>query len=269
MSTPLTWSAVTGDLTASEADGVLTLSIATPAEMNRMTPDALAKLEQLATALRHRDDINAVVVTGAGSEHFSTGLLNPKLRASLSKHDIIALVRLANRAFDALAAAPQVVIAALNGPMRAGGCELALACDIRIAADTVTMHLPEAMWGGFPGAGGPMRLAEIVGRGKALQLIATGATIDAREMLRLGLVEEVVPAAELRTLATEMAQRIAAAGPLATRGAKRIIRTRLDASAQAAAELADALRYALEWSEDVDESHAAQAEGRAPRFRGR
>jgi len=247
----------------------MTITVAKPDEANRMTPEALAKLEQVAAGLAQRDDVNAVVVTGSGGEHFSTGLLNPRLRASMSKHDIIALVRLANRAFTALEVAPQIVIAAVNGPMRAGGCELALACDIRIAAETATMHLPEVMWGGFPGAGGPMRLAAIVGRGKALQLIATGATIDAREMHRLGLVEEVVPAGEVKAVAAAMARTIAAAGPLATRGAKRIVRTRLDASSPAAAEVADALRYALEWSEDVDESHVAQAEGRVPRFKGR
>ncbi len=269
MTTPLTWSATTSDLTTEASGGVLTITVNLPSEANRMTPDALAKLELVATSLAQRDDINAVVVTGAGSEYFSTGLLNPKLRASMSKHEVIALVRLANRAFTALETAPQIVIAAINGPMRAGGVELALACDIRIAADTATMSLPEAAWGGFPGAGGPMRLAAIVGRGKALQLIATGASIDAREMHRLRLVEEVVPAAELRVVAADMAHKIAAAGPLATRGAKRIIRTRLDASALAAAEVADALRYALEWSADVDESHAAQAEGRAPKFKGR
>ena len=263
------WSAVTNDLTADVAGGVMTITLARPDEANRMTPEALAKLEQVAIGLAYRNDVNAVVVTGAGGEHFSTGLLNPKLRASLSKHDIVALVRLANRAFTALEMAPQIVIAALNGPMRAGGCELALACDIRIAAETVTMHLPEAMWGGFPGAGGPMRLAAIVGRGKALQLIATGATVDAREMHRLGLVEEVVPAGEAKAAAAVMARTIAAAAPLATRGAKRIVRTRLDASLPAAAEVADALRYALEWSEDVDESHAAQSEGRSPLFKGR
>lgn len=262
-------SPTTTDLLTEASAGVMTITVNLPDEMNRMTPQALAKLEQVALSLAHRDDINAVVVIGAGNEYFSTGLLNPKLRASMSRHDIIALVRLANRAFTALEEAPQIVIAALNGPMRAGGCELALACDIRIAADTVTMHLPEAMWGGFPGAGGPMRLAAIVGKGKALQLIATGATIYAREMHRLGLVEEVVPAGELSAVAVAMAEKIAAAGPLATRGAKRIIRTRLDATAPAAAELSDALRYALEWSEDVDESHAAQTEGRAPRFKGK
>lgn len=266
---PAQWSAETEDLTVDVDGGAMTITVAKPDEANRMTPEALAKLEAVANGLLHRVDINVVVVTGAGAEHFSTGLLNPKLRASMSKHDIIALVRLANRAFTALETAPQIVIAAINGPMRAGGCELALACDIRIAADTATMHLPEAMWGGFPGAGGPMRLAAIAGRGKALQLIATGATIDAQEMHRLGLVEEVVPAAEVKAAAAAMARSIAAAGPLATRGAKRIVRARLDASLPAAAEIADALRYALEWSEDVDESHAAQAEGRAPRFKGR
>lgn len=263
------WSPVTDDLLVSEADGVMTITVNLPAEANRMTPEALAKLELTSARLAHRDDINAVVVTGAGSEYFSSGLLNPKLRASMSKHDIIALVRLANRAFTALENAPQIVIAAINGPMRAGGCELALACDIRISADTATMHLPEAMWGGFPGAGGPMRLAAIVGRGKALQLIATGAVVDAPEMQRLGLLEEVTPAARVKAAAAEMARKIAAAGPLATRGAKRIVRARLDPGAAAAADVADALRYALEWSEDVDESHATQAEGRAPRFKGR
>ncbi len=267
--TALSWSPVTDDLKAEIAGGVLTLTVDLPGEGNRITPDALAKLEQIGKALTRDNEIQCVVVTGAGQDHFSTGLLNPVLRAALSKDDVVKLVRLATRAFDALAAAPQIVVAAINGPMRAGGVELALACDMRIAADTATMHLPEAAWGGFPGAGGPSRLAAIVGRGKALQLIATGETIDAAEMRTIGLVEEVVRQAQLSAYVADMARRIAAAGPLATRGAKRIIGTRLEPGEAAAALLADRLRYDLEWSADVDEAHAAQTEGRAPRFKGR
>jgi len=169
----------------------------------------------------------------------------------------------------AIEALPQIVIAALNGFARAGGAELALACDIRLAAAHATMAYPEAGWGSFPGAGAPYRLASIVGRGRALELICTSRVIDASEMERLGLVQGVYPADRLGETTRDLAERIAAAGPLATRGAKRIMGARLDPGLTAARELSDALRYAIEWSDDVDEGIAAQRDGRVPRFTGR
>lgn len=144
-SQPLSLNPVNEDLRVVRTGAVVTLIIDRPNENKRLTPDALAKLERLA------GDLHAVVVTGAGNQHFSTGILNPTLRASYSKEEIISIVRLANRAFDALEALPQVVIAAMNGPARAGAAELALACDIRIAAEHASMSFPEAAWGGFPG----------------------------------------------------------------------------------------------------------------------
>src|SRR5690606_10481178 len=202
-------------------------------------------------------DISVVVIQGSGEGVFSTGILNPVLRAQMTKHQVIDLVRLANRAYDAIEALPQIVIASLNGVTRAGGAELALAADIRLASAAATLAFPEAAWGGFPGAGGPARLAALVGRGRALELIGTCREIDATEMLRIGLVQEVHSRASLAEATRTLAEKIAASGPLATSGAKRIVATRLGQGAPEAAALADALRYALEWSEDVDEGIAA------------
>ena len=147
--------------------------------------------------------------------------------------------------------------------------ELSLACDIRLAAAHATFALPEALWGGFPGAGGPVRLPMLVGRARALELMCTGREIDAAEMERLGLVLAVHPSHRLMAEATSLAARIAASGPLATRGAKRIVTTRLYGGFGEARALSDTLRHALEWSHDVDEGMAAHREGRPPRFTGR
>jgi enoyl-CoA hydratase/carnithine racemase len=176
---------------------------------------------------------------------------------------------LANRAFNAIDELPQVVVASLNGAARGGAAELALACDIRIAAEHATLTFPEATWGGFPGAGGPFRLATAVGRARALELICTGRQVGAAELERLGLVQAVHPSSHIEDAARALVERIAASGPLATRGAKRIIRTRVEPGLGAARELADALRHSLEWSNDVDEGLAAAVEGRTPRFTGR
>lgn len=260
---------VTEDIVVRREVPVATITLNRPDDQNRLTPDALAKLELAAAEFAQDDETQAVVIIGTGGACFSTGILNPALRASYSKDDIIAIVRLANRAFNAVEAMPQIVIAALNGIARAGAAELALACDIRLAAEHATMAFPEAAWGGFPGAGGPARLAEIVGRGRALELICTGREIGAAEMERLGLVHGVYPAERLAEATRALAQRIASAGPLAIRGAKRIVSARLEPGVSAARELSDALRYALEWSHDVDEGIAAHREGRPPRFTGR
>jgi enoyl-CoA hydratase/carnithine racemase len=252
-----------------DIDGaVATIAIDRPDEMNRFRPEDLVRLGEIVDALRDARDVHAVIVTGAG-EVFSFGLLNPEIRASLPKEGVLDIVFLANRVFDALEALPQIVVAAINGPLMAGAVELALACDIRVAADNTTMMLPEAKWGGFPGAGGPVRLPLVVGYGKALELVATGAQIDAAEMARIGFLEHVWPVGELRERAQAMAQTIAANGPLATRGAKRIARARREPGFRAARELADALRQALEYSADVDEGMAAHRENRAPKFTGR
>lgn len=236
---------------------------------NMLTAAAFARLLDICEALRANGDIHVVVIRGAGPDIFCTGLLNPVLRGSMSKEDILALVFRANAVFDAIEALPQVVIAGLNGLVRAGAAELALACDIRLATAHARLSMPEAKWGGFPGAGGPVRLPGVIGYARAMELICTAREIDSDEMLRIGFVERVVPSAEFDRVLSELAATIASSGPLATRGAKRIMQVRTEPGFQAARELSDALRRALEYSADVYESIAAHREGRLPKFSGR
>jgi enoyl-CoA hydratase/carnithine racemase len=256
-------------LTLARAGGVATLTIDRPADLNRLNPEVIVRLGTIAEALREDAQTNVLVITGAGQEFFSMGILNPAIRATYSKDEIVRLVRLANRVFDAVEALPQIVIAAINGKALAGGAELCLAGDLRYAASHATLALPEAGWGGFPGAGAPVRLPMLVGKARAIELICTGREIDAAAMERIGLVQAVYPGDRFADAVAATAHRIAANGPLATRGAKRIAAARQEPGYRAARELSDALRHALEWSEDVDEGMAAHRENRTPKFRGR
>jgi enoyl-CoA hydratase/carnithine racemase len=260
---------VAAEITLQRDARVAVITIARPADQNRLTLDVLRGLQRFVDDLAGDEEMQAVVLTGAGTEFFSMGILNPAVRASYTKPQILELVRTANRLYDALEALPQIVIAALNGAARAGAAELSLACDIRLAATHTTWALPEALWGGFPGAGGPVRLPMLVGRARALEIMCTGRALDAAELERLGLVLGVYPGDRLLPEAQALAARIAASGPLATRGAKRIVNTRLYGGFGEARALSDTLRHALEWSRDVDEGMVAHREGRAPRFTGR
>ena len=248
---------------------VATITIDDPTEQNRLSQRDIKRLSAIVAELEANDSVHAVVLTGSGDAYFSAGLLNPDIRAGMAKEDVVKFVLRANDVFDALEALPQVVIAAINGTVMAGAVELALACDIRLATDSATLTMPEAKWGGFPGAGGPVRLPVVVGYGRALELICTGRTITAHEMQRIGLVEDILPGNQVLPGALKMAHNIGNNGPLATRGAKRIMRIRREQGFRAARDLSDSLRSDLEWSNDVDEGIAAHRENRQPRFTGK
>jgi enoyl-CoA hydratase/carnithine racemase len=250
-------------------DRVVTLTLDRPADQNRLTRSMLLTLQRTVDELAGDAEAQAVDITGSGTEFFSMGILSPSVRAGYTKEQVLELVRIANRLYDALETLPQIVIAALNGAARAGAAELSLACDIRLAAAHATFALPEALWGGPPGAGGPVRLPMLVGRARALEIVCTGRALDAVELERLGLVLAVHPGDRLLAEAQALAARIAASGPLATRAAKRIVSTRLLGGFTEARGLSDVLRHAFEWSHDVDEGASAHREGRTPRFTGR
>ncbi|QDM18072.1 enoyl-CoA hydratase/isomerase family protein [Tardiphaga sp. vice352] len=251
------------------AGRVASVTFTRPESLNLLTGDILIALGCIAGALADRPDVDVLTIAGEGTSCFSTGILTPALRCSLSKEEVLRLIRLANASFDAIEALPQIVIAGLNGMVRAGAVELALACDIRIAGDHVTQSSPEAKWGGFPGVGAPVRLPRIVGVGRALDLLCTGREIDAEEMLRIGLADRIVASDSVHAVLADMARIIAENGPLATKGTKRIVRTREASGFAAARALSDELRAALEWTADVDEGMAAVREGRKPIFTGR
>jgi enoyl-CoA hydratase/carnithine racemase len=247
---------------------VAAITINRPQDENRMTPAVLERIGAIADDLAKDAETQAVIISGTGGAFFSAGMLHPKVRATLTKEQILATVRLANSVFDRIEALPMITIAALNGVTRAGAAELTLACDIRLAASHATWGVPEARWGGFPGAGGPVRLPGIVGRARALEIICTGRELDAVQMERLGLTLETHAPERLLPAAFELGARIAACGPLAIRGAKRIVNLRAASGFTAARELSDALRHALESTHDMQEGAAANLEGRAPRFKG-
>jgi len=240
-----------------------------PDRYNLLTREVLQGLGDIASQLASNTEVDVLTLTSGGTECFSFGILNPQLRGSLSKPDVLVLIRLANTTFDAIEALPQIVIAGLNGEVRAGAVELALACDIRIAGHHVRSSSPEAKWGGFPGVGAPVRLPSIIGMGRALELLCTGREIDAQEMERIGLVERIVPQDAIHATLVELARMIAENGPLATKGIKRIAKMRAVSGFRGARALSDQLRAELEWTSDVDEGIAAALEGRRPLFTGR
>ncbi len=193
-----------------------------------LSRDLLLSLRTVARDLAANPDIQVLTIVGKGTECFSTGILTPALRGQLAKEDVLKLIRLANETFDAIEALPQIVIAGLNGYVRAGAVELILACDIRIAGDHVRLSSPEAKWGGFPGAGAPVRLPDIIGAGRTIELLCTGREIDAAEMERIGLIERMVAKEGVHAEVDRLARAISDNGPLATRGTKRIVRSRME-----------------------------------------
>jgi len=223
-----------GEVRLEREGGVAVVTLDRPDDQNRLTREVLEALQEITDGLAVDTATQAVVLTGAGPDFFSMGIVNPA----------VDLVRTANRLYDAIEALPQIVIAALNGVARAGAAELALACDIRLTAAHATFALPEASGGGFPGAGGPVRLPMIVGRARALELICTGREVDAAEMVWLGLALNIYPPERLMPEALALASRIAASGPLVARGAKRVVNTRLYCGFAEARALSDALRQA-------------------------
>ncbi len=206
-----------------------------------------------------------LIVTGAGDKAFVSGA---DIRAIRERRRDDALASINSRLMTAVETHDAVVIAAVNGVALGGGCELALACDLRIAAAHAVFGLPEPSLGIIPGAGGTQRLPRIVGLGRAKELILTGARWDARKAHEYGLVSEVVPGPDLMKAARAMAERVLALGPLAVRLAK----TALNASSQmslAAGLVYESTAQAITFeSADKQEGTTAFLEKRKPRFKG-
>ena len=165
-------------------------------------------------------------------------------------------------------ALPQIVIAGINGTIRAGACELALVSDIRLMAAHATWQFPEAQWGGFPGAGAPVRLPAMVGMAHMLDMVALSKIYSASELQQMGLVSQVVDGAQLLPALHELAEKYAQVGPLASLGAKAIARTRMSQGFGAARLLSDHLRRSFEFTQDADEGMQAHVSGRKPHFTG-
>ncbi|PYQ52206.1 MAG: hypothetical protein DMF78_11700 [Acidobacteria bacterium] len=243
---------------------VATLTVSRPQARNALDTDTVEEFHRALDEVL-QGGATVLIVTGAGDKAFVSGA---DINAIRARGRADALLSINSRLMSAVENHEAVTIAAVNGYALGGGCELALACDLRVASETAVFGLPEPALGIIPGAGGTQRLPRIVGLGRAKEMILTGARWDARQALAAGLVSEVVPAAELLPAARRLAERVLALGPLAVRLAKMA----LNASSQmplAAGLVYESTAQAITFdSKDKMEGTTAFLEKRAPRFRG-
>ncbi len=254
------------NVTVGVAGRVATLTVNRPAVRNALNRATVRELTAARADLAGRDDVGAIVITGAGDQAFVSGADINDIKAR-TRDDGLAAIN--STLFSLFERCDKLTIAAVNGPALGGGCELAMACDLRVAAGHAKFGQPELILGIIPGAGGTQRLPRLVGLGRAKHLILTGETIDAQTALAWGLVSAVVPAAELMGAVHALADRVLARGPLAIRLAKLALNasSRVDLDSGLLIEtLAQALCFA---SDDKLEGASAFLEKRRPKFRGR
>ena len=255
-------------ITYAVSEHVATLTLNRPDVHNAMNETMRRDLTRCFDAVAADEEVKAVVVTGAGERAFSAGADIREFVEPLSP----VRFREQRRRLDfrqAMDRCGQPIIAAINGFALGGGLELALACDIRVAALGATLGLTEINLAIIPGGGGTQRLPRLVGRGKALEMILTGARIPADEALRIGLVERVVPTGEALKAATELARTIAAKAPVALRYAKEAVVKGLELPLADGLRLEGDLSTLLRTTEDRVEGAKAFLEKRAPRWTGR
>jgi enoyl-CoA hydratase len=246
---------------------VLVITINRPKVLNALHAPTLDELGQAFDAARIDPEIRVVILTGAGEKSFVAGAdIN-----ELAQQTPVAGREHARRGqalFDRVERLGKPVIAAVNGFALGGGCELAMACTLRLAADHAKFGQPEINLGLMPGYGGSQRLPRLVGRGRALELLLTGNSIGADEAWRIGLVNRVVPAADLMTEARQLAQTLASKPPVALRYILDAVAGGLEMSF-ADAETYEATLFGLvSTTDDMREGTRAFLEKRKPLFRG-
>ncbi|MBX6362714.1 MAG: enoyl-CoA hydratase/isomerase family protein [Gemmatimonadetes bacterium] len=247
--------------------GYAVLRVNRPERRNALDAGVREAILRILDRLRDDDSVRVVVFTGAGPKAFIAGADIGEFAERSAIEQRAVMER--RRVFDAIAAYPKPTIAMINGYALGGGCELALACDVRIAARSAKLGQPEIKLGLIPGGGGTQRLPRLVGYGQALRLILTGEMIDAEEAARIGLVELVVDDDQLEARTREMATSMAAHSPLALRLAKDAVRAALEMPLGAGVRYERELFVTAFGSEDRREGVRAFLEKRRPEFHGR
>lgn len=253
-------------ITFAVADRIATITVNRPDKLNALNGATIAELGGAIDEARSREDVGAVILTGAG-------------RAFIAGADISELngqspllgtqrSRMGQDVFRKFETSPKPTIAAINGFALGGGCELAMSCHMRVASEFAKLGQPEVKLGIVPGYGGTQRLPRLVGRSAALRLLLTGEIIDAKEALRIGLVDQVVPAAELIQTTTSLLTTMLANAPLAMAGCIEALDRGLETTLEEGLRVESDAFGMLSSTEDVREGMQAFLDKRPPVFRG-
>ncbi len=256
------------ELVRTEREGdIVTLTIDRPEVMNCLSFPTLRRLHVLFDELRRDLSVRAILITGAGEKAFCAGA-DLKERKAMPTERVPVFLKNIRRTMDELETLPQPTVAAINGFALGGGTELALACDLRIAAPHAQLGLTETSLAIIPAAGGTQRLPRLVGRSRAKDLILTARRIDVEEAHSIGLVNRVAPEGELMPAARALAAEIARNGPVAVRAAKRAVDRGAELSLNEGLVLEAKCYEETLPTEDRLEALAAFAQKRAPRYTG-
>ncbi|MBI4866220.1 MAG: enoyl-CoA hydratase/isomerase family protein [Candidatus Wallbacteria bacterium] len=244
-----------------------TITINRPDKLNALNAAVMTELSGALREMEADDTVRVIVLTGAGEKAFVAGAdiaelakmkpFSGRKDSSFGQEILFQIEQLA-----------KPVVAAINGYALGGGCELALACDVRFASEKAKIGLPEVTLGIIPGYGGTQRLGRIVGKGRAMELVLSGEPIDAAEAYRIGLVNKVAPPAELAKTVREWAEKLAARGPLALRLAKAAVQKSLEVDLRDGCELESAYFGMLASTADMREGMTAFLEKRKPVYKG-
>jgi enoyl-CoA hydratase len=256
------------NLLLERGDAYAVITLNRPKVMNALNRALFAELDDAFTVLAGDSAIRAIILTGAGEKAFAAGADISEL-ASLSATEGQKLALRGQAVFRRIETCGKPVIAAIQGFALGGGCELAMACTIRIASERARLGQPEVKLGLLPGYGGTQRLPRLVGKGAALKLLLTGDMVSAEEAFRIGLVDEVVPAETLLSRAETLARAIAQQAPLAVAACLRAVNGGYDLPLDAGLELEASLFGLACSTEDKAEGTRAFLEKRAPVWQGR
>jgi enoyl-CoA hydratase len=255
------------NIVVEKKDNILVVTVSRERSLNALNKETVAELQQAFSYYWTDEDIRCVILTGAGEKAFVAGAdineladLDVRSGSELSARGLYLMKTIQNF--------PRPVIAAVNGFALGGGCELAMACDIRLASEKAKLGQPEVNLGIIPGYGGTQRLPRLVGRGKAMQMILTGELVNAAEAHRVGLVDEVYPPDQLMDKAMEMARLIASKGPIAVTVAKECVNRGLDVDLPHACDLEKANFGQVCGTGDKNEGMQAFLEKRPAKFTG-
>lgn len=248
--------------------GVATLTLNRPKVLNALNQPTFQDLDRALDVLSTDDTVRVVIITGSGEKAFVAG-------ADINELAVLSTVagkehaQLGQRVFDRIERLGKPVIAAINGFALGGGCELAMACTLRVAADTARLGQPEINLGIIPGYAGSQRLPRLVGKGRALEILLTGDMVSAQRAYEMGLVNQVVPAAELMTTVKALAQKLAGKAPIAARYIIEAVNRGLDTSLAEGQYIESALFGAIISTDDTREGTKAFLEKRQAEWKGR